>query len=113
MKIDPNIDTAPLVAALKPLQKVHGTLYGDRVGFFMADAVRALGSLAKASEAVLALDLAGLLTSEPVIIEGDDAHTLFRFTEARPGAASRWRVNHLGGDTNEWPGGPTDPRKAH
>lgn len=82
MKLASNIDLAPIVAALRSLERAHATKYGDRIGFFMIDATQALGSLAKASEALAVLSLADMLTSEPVVIEGDDdAHTLYRLTD--------------------------------
>lgn len=82
MKIAPNIDLGPIVAALRPLEKIHATLYGERKGFFMIDATRALGSLAKASEAIAALMLADMLSGDFVVIDGDDAHTLYRLADA-------------------------------
>lgn len=82
MNIAPNIDLGPIVTALRPLEKVHVTLYGDYKGFFMSDATRALGSLAKASESIAALMLADMLEGEVVVIEGDDPETLYRLTDA-------------------------------
>jgi hypothetical protein len=82
MNLSPNIDLAPIVAALRPLERLHVTLYGEKKGFFMTDATRALGGLAKASEAIAALMLADMLDGDAVVIEGDDAHTLYRLTDA-------------------------------
>lgn len=81
MNLSPNIDLAPIVAALRPLEQIHATLYGEKKGFFMIDATRALGGLAKASEAIAALILADMLDGDVVVIEGDDAHTLYRLTD--------------------------------
>lgn len=81
MNLAPNIDLGPIVAALRPLEKIHVTLYGEYKGFFMIDATRALGGLSKASEAIAALMLADMLTGDFVVIEGDDAHTLYRLTD--------------------------------
>lgn len=83
MNLAPNIDLGPIVAALRPLEKVHVTMYGEYKGFFMIDATRALGGLAKASEAIAALMLADMLSVDFVVIDGDDAHTLYRLAETK------------------------------
>lgn len=58
-------------------------MYGEYRGFFMIDATQALGGLAKASEAIAALMLAGMLEGEFVVIDGDDdPHTLYRLKAA-------------------------------
>lgn len=57
MNLAPNLDLGPIVAALKPLERPHATLHGAQIGFVMIDATRALGGLAKASEALIALGL--------------------------------------------------------
>ena len=82
MNLAPCIDLGPIVEALRPVEKVHATLHGERKGFFMSDATRALGSLAKASEAAVALTLAGILDGEFVVIDGGEAHTLYRLVES-------------------------------
>jgi len=82
LNLAPNIDLSPIVTALRPLEKIHVTLYGEYKGFFMSDATRALGSLAKASEAIAALMLADMLSGDFVVIDGDDAHTLYRLSDA-------------------------------
>lgn len=74
------IDTIEL---LKPLEAPHVTATGVRHGFFMADAVRAIGSLAKASNSLAVLLAEGLVESEPVHIL-DDVHTLYRVARASP-----------------------------
>jgi hypothetical protein len=71
------------LAALRPLATTHATARGERFGFLMADATRALGGLAKASNALMVLMAEGLVDSEPVIISGD-VHTLYRLSGAVP-----------------------------
>ncbi len=78
--------TATFTDALAALQRVtttHATARGERVGFLMADAARALGGLANASNSLAVLMAEGLVDSEPVEI-GGDVHTLYRLTGAAP-----------------------------
>jgi len=77
------MDLGPIVAALRPLETIHVTMYGEYKGFFMTDATRALGGLTKASEAIAALMLAEMLTGDFVVIDGDDAHTLYRLADPK------------------------------
>lgn len=69
--------------ALRPLAATHATANGDRVGFFMVEATRALGSLATASNVLAVLLAEGLVNSEPVVID-DDVHTLYRLAGVAP-----------------------------
>lgn len=64
---------------LRPLAVEKMTASGVRTGFFMADATRALGSLACASNALTVLLLHDLVSGHPVVI-GDDVHTLYCLT---------------------------------
>lgn len=73
------------LAALRPLATKHATADGERVGFLMADATRALGGLADASNALVILLAEGLVDGEPVVI-GGDVHTLYSLTLAEPPA---------------------------
>jgi hypothetical protein len=69
------------LAALRPLAIRQRTDHGERVGFLMADATRALGGLTQASGSLTILLIEGLVDSEPVVI-GDDVHTLYTLTDA-------------------------------
>lgn len=69
--------------ALRTLPTQHATAHGIRVGFLMEDATRALGGLAKASNALMVLLAEGLVDSEPVVIN-DNVHTLYRLSGAKP-----------------------------
>lgn len=68
------------LAALRPLATQHKTAQGERSGFSMRDAARALGGLEYASNALSVLLVEGLVESEPVVIDGD-VHTLYRLAE--------------------------------
>jgi len=73
------------VAVLRPLQRPHATLYGERIGFFMADATDALGGLSPASNMLMVMLAEGLVEGQLVILqEGEDAHTLYRVANAIP-----------------------------
>jgi hypothetical protein len=76
-----NMTLTEALAALRPLATKHDTAHGQRAGFLMADATRALGGLAQASNALMVLLAEGLVDSEPVAI-GGDVHTLYRVTDA-------------------------------
>lgn len=84
MKLQPKIDLSPIVAALQPCERTHLTEHGERTGFLMSDATRALGGLAAASEAIAALMLAELLDSSPLLIGGEDPTTLYRLIAQQP-----------------------------
>lgn len=89
MRLPPNIDLGPIVAALRPLAATHETSSGSRTGFFASDVTRALGSMAKASEALVALSVAGLLDSQPVFLVGySEPHTLYNLADAPPPATT-------------------------
>lgn len=83
MPVKQDLNFAQAIELLRPLQKPHATLYGPRVGFWMADATEALGgSLAAASNIVLSLLTQVLLEGEFVVLaEGEDAHTLYRLVD--------------------------------
>lgn len=78
-----SINFAEAIAALQPLATKHKTAHGERTGFLMADATRALGSLGCASNALAVLLVEGLVEGEPVIIDSD-VHTLYRLTDVSP-----------------------------
>lgn len=65
------------LAALKPMEAPRTTDQGDRFGFFMEDATRALGGLKTASDTLVELMLEGVLESEPVFV-GGNLQTLYR-----------------------------------
>jgi hypothetical protein len=67
---------AQALAVLRPLQRVHETINGPRVGFLMRDATQALGSLQQASEMIAALLAEDFLNSQPVVLD-DEVHTLY------------------------------------
>ncbi|RTL26811.1 MAG: hypothetical protein EKK47_19995 [Burkholderiales bacterium] len=68
-----------LVSKLQPLHRAHKTMYGQKFGFFVSDITSELGSLDKASKAIMALSLENLLMAEFVVFKrNEDAHTLYR-----------------------------------
>lgn len=67
---------AQALAALRPLQRVHETINGPRVGFLMSDAAKALGSLQQASDTIAVLLAEDFLNSQPVVLD-DEVHTLY------------------------------------
>lgn len=74
---------ADILAALRPLATKHATAHGERVGFFMADATRALGSLADASKVMVEMLLRKMVDGELVVIDGE-VHTMYRLTDTTP-----------------------------
>jgi hypothetical protein len=64
---------------LRSLATKHVTANGERVGFFMIEAARALGGLVSASDVLSMLMVDGLVGSESVVI-GEDVHTLYTLT---------------------------------
>lgn len=71
------------LAALRPIQTKHATEDGERFGFRMLDATRALGGLSDASNVLMVLLAEGLVDSEPVLIDGE-VQTLYRLSGAMP-----------------------------
>lgn len=78
-----SMDTTETIAALRPLQSHHSTASGVQVGFFMQEAIKVMGSLADASEALSLLMAEGLIESAPVVMDGE-VHTIFRIADASP-----------------------------
>lgn len=72
-----------VVAVLRSIARVHRTSNGERVGFFMSDAVGPLGGLAQASNSLALLLAEGWVDSEPVFI-GEDVHTFYRIADRIP-----------------------------
>ena len=85
MPVNQDLNFAQAIELLRPLQKPRATLYGPRVGFFMAEATQALGgSLATASNILLSLGAQELLAGEFVVLaKGEDAHTLYRLVDVQ------------------------------
>lgn len=67
------------LALLRSLATKHMTANGERVGFFMIEAVRVLGGLGNASDVLSMLMVDGLVGSESVVM-GEDVHTLYTLT---------------------------------
>lgn len=68
------------IDALRPLQMPYDTSHGERSGFLMADAARALGGLAQASNALALLMAVDLVISAPKIC-GSDVQTVFSLAD--------------------------------
>lgn len=68
------------IQVLLPLQRPYATLYGERIGFFMADAINAIGGFSEASSMLLSLLADGLVVCEFVDLQdGESWSPLFRF----------------------------------
>ncbi|MBV7542001.1 hypothetical protein [Acidovorax sp. sic0104] len=74
---------ADTIEALRPLQTPHATAHGERPGFLMADAARALGGLAQASNSLALLMSVDLVVSAPLFV-GNEVHTVFSLADAEP-----------------------------
>ena len=77
-----DLDVSKAVAALRANVRAYQTDMGERRGFLMSDAVSALETLAKASDALSALMVLGVVASEPVLIAGD-VQTLYEIDDGR------------------------------
>lgn len=74
------------IAVLRAIQAYHSTSNGMQIGFLMTDATIALGSLVQASNTLTMLMMDGLITSEPVVVNGE-VHTIYRVADATPPAS--------------------------
>jgi len=68
------------IDALRPLHMPYDTSHGQRSGFLMADAARALGGVAQASNALALLMAVDLVVSAPKVC-GGEVHTVFSLAE--------------------------------
>jgi|RifCSPhighO2_12_1023870.scaffolds.fasta_scaffold00139_37 hypothetical protein len=78
--LDGTMTLTDAIEALRPLHMPHATCHGERSGFLMSDAARALGGLAQASNALTLLMAADLVVSAPKVC-GGDVQTVFSLAE--------------------------------
>lgn len=74
--------------------RTYKTDAGETQGLLMSDAVEALGCLDKASSAVLALSMLGVLGGEFVPMAGD-VHSVYQFDEEKLSALTSARGRTL------------------
>lgn len=59
------------IKTLRPLARSHATEHGQRTGFLIEEAYRALGGMSEASSTMTALISKSMVNGEPVVIQGE------------------------------------------